>query len=183
MSQGKLDYSDLLAYAPLPLKRPLGSKEKQMRDKRFKALHRGGSLSPQRHCLLAAWAADCVEHVLPLFSNRYPNDNRPWKAIEAARAWSRGEITVGAARAAAFAAHAAAREAEEVAAQFVARAAGHAVGTAHMADHAPGAAMYAIKAINATIDKNDEDSLVEREHKWQKERLPEEIRELILSTF
>jgi len=151
-----------------------------MRDKRFIAEHRGGPLSMQKHCLLAAWAADCAEHVLPLFSNQHPNDNRPWHAIEAARAWTRGEITVGAARKASVTAHAAAREATDDAAQFAARAAGHAVATAHMADHAPGAAMYAIKALKAITN---EETVIKQEHAWQVEQLPEEIRDLILSTF
>ena len=151
-----------------------------MRDERYIALHRGGPLSLQRHRLLAAWAADCAERVLPLFVSQHPADNRPWQAIEAARAWSRGEITVGEARAASVAAHAAARQAEEGAARFVARAAGHAVATAHMADHAPGAAIYAIQAIRAATNKQE---AVVQEHSWQTERLPEEIRELVLSTF
>ena len=79
-----------------------------MRDNRFKAAHRGGPLDIHRHRLLAAWAADCAEHVLPLFGEKYPQDDRPRRAIETSRAWARGEATVGVARAAALAAHAAA---------------------------------------------------------------------------
>ncbi|KAA3658556.1 MAG: hypothetical protein DWQ04_24735 [Chloroflexi bacterium] len=154
-----------------------------MRDKRFITEHRGGPLSFQKHRMLAAWAADCAEHVLPLFSNQHPNDNRPWIAIEAARAWSLGEITVGEARKVSIEAHAAARESDGNAAQFAARAAGHAAGTAHMADHAPGAAMYAIKAIKATTNKQTEEAAIKQEHRWQVEHLPEEIQALILSTF
>ena len=153
-----------------------------MRDKRYIANHRGGSLSLQNHQLLAQWAADCAQHVLPLFSKQYPADTRPQQAIEIARAWSRGEVTVGAARTASVAAHVAARDAAEGAARFVARACGHAVATAHMADHAPGAAMYALKAVKAAT-KEDADTAVSQEHTWQKEQLPEAIRELVLSTF
>jgi hypothetical protein len=154
-----------------------------MRDGRYIAVHRGGPLSQERHRLLASWAADCAEHVLHLFTQQCPGDDRPRQAIEAARAWARGEITVGAARAASVAAHAAAREAGEGPAQFVARAAGHAVATAHMADHAPGAAMYAIRAVKASVDKADEAAAAEKEHAWQIQQLPEDIRELVLSTF
>ena len=39
------------------------------------------------------FAADCAERVLPLFEKERPNDDRPRKAIEAARAYARGEIT------------------------------------------------------------------------------------------
>ena len=52
-------------------------------------------------------AADFAEHVLPLFEANYPDDDRPRKAIEAARAFLRGQITIeqlDAARAAAWAA-------------------------------------------------------------------------------
>jgi len=73
----------------------------------------------------ALWAADCAERVLPLFEAAAPTDRHPRSAIEAARAWARGELSVGAARAAAFAAHAAARDVEDTQARAAARAAGH----------------------------------------------------------
>ena len=152
-----------------------------MRDDRFKAVHRGGPLDLHRHRLLAAWAADCAEHVLPLFGERYPQDDRPRRAIETARAWARGEVTVGEARAAALEAHAAARDAADDAARAAARAAGHAVATAHMADHAPRAAAYAIQAVQAAGNGRDDVMSADRERTWQQERLPEEVRALVLS--
>jgi hypothetical protein len=96
---------------------------------------------------LAIWATDCAEHVLSYFEEKYPKDNRPRKAVEAGRAWVRGEITVSVARSAAFAAHAAARDADEGIARAVARAAGHAAATAHVTGHAVHAANYAATAI------------------------------------
>lgn len=105
------------------------------------------NLDKQEQRSLALWAADCAEHVLPFFEKRYPADDRPRKAIEAARAWARGEITCGAARAAAVAAHAAARAADEGAARAASRATGHAAATAHMAGHARHAAAYAVDAV------------------------------------
>ena len=39
------------------------------------------------------FAADCAEHVLPLFTKRYPNDNRPALAIQAARDFTENRIT------------------------------------------------------------------------------------------
>ena len=102
--------------------------------------------SRQEQKTLALWAADCAERVLAFFEENHPQDKRPREAIEAARAWVRGEIKCGTARNAAFAAHAAARSANEDAARAVARATGHAAGTAHMVGHARHAAAYAIKA-------------------------------------
>jgi len=68
-------------------------------------------LDQQEPQVIGLWAADCAEHVLPYFEAKHPQDDRPRKAIEAARAWVRGEIRCGEARAAALAAHAAARDA------------------------------------------------------------------------
>ncbi|HEY5474063.1 MAG TPA: hypothetical protein VIK32_12850 [Candidatus Limnocylindrales bacterium] len=77
-------------------------------------------LDKSDHSSLALWAADCAEHVLPHFEEKYPKDDRPRKAIEAARAWTRGEIRVGVARTAGVAAHAAA---------YAVKAAAYAAGT------------------------------------------------------
>jgi hypothetical protein len=151
------------------------------RDPRFVDIHRGGLLDVPSHHLLASWAADCAEHVLPLFTAKYPEDDRPHRAIETARAWSRGEASVSEAREAAFAAHAAARSSSDAAACEVARAAGHAVATAHMADHELGAASYAIRAVRLASPAPDASMAGERECRWQREHLPEAIRELVLS--
>ena len=124
----------------------------------------------QDHRLLALWAADCAEHVLPHFEEKYPKDDRPRKAIQAARAWTRGEIRVGQARTAALAAHAAARDTDDAAARAAARAAGHAAATAHVAGHARGAASYAVKASAA--------SGATREAGWQHRHLPQHLRPL-----
>ena len=54
------------------------------------------------------FAADCAERVLPIFEREYPTDDRPRKAIAAARAFARGEIDAAARDAAGAAAWAAA---------------------------------------------------------------------------
>ena len=113
---------------------------------------------------LALWAADCAEHVLPYFEKECPKDDRPRKAIEAARKWTRGLIKVGEARKAALDAHAAARNVSQAAARAAARSAGHAAATAHVAGHAPHAADYAVKAAEAAGVAN--------EREWQYQRLP-----------
>ena len=113
--------------------------EKGKRNPKLITVRRGGTLEEAQHFLLAVWAAACAEHVLPIFEKEHPDDSRPRIAIEQARAWTRGEITMTQARTAAFAAHAAARTASG-AAKEAARSAGHAVAVAHMADHELGAA-------------------------------------------
>ena len=150
------------------------------RDPRFVTVRRGGTLEDSQHRLLAAWAADCAEHVLDYFLLQHPNDDRPQRAIEQARAWSRDEISMTQAREAAYAAHDAAKMATG-AARESARAAGHAVATAHMADHELGAAAYAIRAVRAASSTDTRDEAGQIECQWQCERLPDAIRALVLS--
>jgi hypothetical protein len=117
------------------------------------------------HKLLAIWAADCAEHVLPLFEDHYPQDDRPRKAIEAARAWVLGNLKMTEARKFAFAAHAAARNATRPESIAAARSAGHAAATAHVPGHAKHAAAYAAKSTS--------DPKIEIE--WQLQKLPREL--------
>ena len=145
-----------------------------MRDQRFVAAHRGGPLSKERHQQLMGWAVDCAEHVLPIIAE---GDDRLQEILETARAWARGEVPVGNAQKASVQAHALAREFVSPAAVAVARAVGQAVATAHMADHSLGGALYALKAIEATGQS------IEPERTWQNERLPLEIKDLVLSAW
>ena len=133
--------------------------------------------SRQDQTTMAVWAADCAERVLPLFEVVSPEDDRPRRAIEACRAWvETGQFRMADIRGVSLAAHAAARDAEEgSAARFAARAAGQAVATAHVPQHAYGAAYYALKAVAAA---NPAD--VAREREWQAARLPEGLREEIM---
>ena len=149
------------------------------RDPRLITVRRGGTLTDADHHLLAVWAADCAEHVLPFFEQMQPGDDRPRRAIEQARAWARGEITWTQARKAAFDANTAAREVFG-AAKEAAHAAGQAAPVGHVAAHALGAAAYAIKAARAAAPENKRDEAGRLECQWQRAQLPGEIRELVL---
>ena len=149
------------------------------RDPRLITIRRGGTLTDSDHRLLALWAAACAEHVLHLFESVQPSDPRPRQAIEQTRVWARGEIKMSQARAAAGAANAAARELSG-AARHAAYAAGQAVAVTHVAAHELGAAAYAIKAARAAASKAEGESAGRLECQWQREQLPEAIRELVL---
>lgn len=149
------------------------------RDPRFITIRRGGTLTDSDHQLLALWAAACAEHVLHLFESERPSDTRPRQAIEQARAWVRGEVKMTEARAAAGHANAAARDLKG-AAREAAFAAGQAAAVAHVAAHELGAAAYAIKAVRAAASKGEGEGAGRQECRWQREQLPEEIRELVL---
>lgn len=153
--------------------------DKGKRDPRLITVRRGGTLEDTDHRLLALWAAACAEHVLHLFEQALPEDERPRRAIEQARAWTRGEVTMTQARSSAFDAHRAAREVRG-AAREAARAAGHAAAVAHVADHELGAAAYRIRAVRAAADPDERDASGRAECLWQRAQLPVEIRDLVV---
>ena len=149
----------------------------EVRDPRLVTVRRGGTLTEADHHLLALWAAACAEHVLPLFERDEPSDGRPREAIDAARAWARGELTMMGARSRGGHAMGAARPLRGPA-RFAAYAAGQAACVGHVAEHDLGAAAYAIKAVQAA-SPHDPDAR-RRERDWQRDQLPEEIRVLVL---
>lgn len=154
----------------------------KIRDKRFITVRRGGTLLDEDHHLLAIWAAQCAQHVLHYFEEVRPNDDRPRRAIELTHAWVNGEITMKQARMAAGASQDAAREVGEVssAAKLAALSAGQAAVVAHVAAHELGAAAYAIRAVMAASPEDKKEMLRHQECQWQRERLPERIRNLVM---
>jgi len=146
-----------------------------VRDLRMVTVRRGGTLTDEHHHLLARWAADCAERVLPLFAAERPDDARPRDALAAVRAWTRGELPMMATRAAGGHAMGAARDMRG-AARFAAYAAGQAAVVAHVAEHDLGAAAYAIKAVRAAEGPD----AGRRERDAQRALLPAAVRDLVL---
>jgi hypothetical protein len=102
------------------------------------------------------FAADCAEHTIFIFEQKYPEDDRPRKAIEAARDFANGKISAFARAAARAAAWAAAGDAAWAAAGDAAWAAARA---------AAGDAAWAAAGDAAGA------AAKEKEKKWQTERL------------
>lgn len=144
-----------------------------MRDGRFVVEHRGGPLTRKQHSRLMEWACECAGHVVHLSGESI--DRRLKQALKVARAWNRAEASTGDARKASLGAIAAAREWFNPVSIAVARSVGHAVATAHMADHSLGAAWYALKAVERA------GASVDAERQWQNDQLPRGIRALVLS--
>jgi hypothetical protein len=149
------------------------------RDPRFITVRRGGTLPDDHHHLLALWAVTCAEHVLHHFERVRPDDHRPRRALEIAHAWVRGELKMRDAHNAAFTSNAAAREVSG-AAKLAALAAGQAVAVAHVAAHELGAAAYAIRAAREAAPESEREEAARRECHWQREQLPDAIRDLVL---
>jgi hypothetical protein len=135
---------------------------------------------------VVAVAIACAEHVLETFEKKYPDDKRPRKAIDAAKAWlqdptEENRSNAFDAHAAAYAAaHAAARVAAAYAttytAAYAAYAAYAAAYTAAYAARPANADAYTAAADVAAVDAAA-DAYAER--KWQADK----IRELIPNPF
>jgi hypothetical protein len=161
----------------------------KIRDPRLILVRKGGTLPDEDHRRLAIWAALCAEHVLGLFEGEQPDDERPRRAIEAVRAWARGEISVNDSKRSAWESNNAAREAGRrqaaaprglAAAKLAALSAGQAAAVSHVAAHDLGAAAYAIRAAMAAAEGTEEDGVGRREWEWQIAQVPADLRDLVL---
>jgi hypothetical protein len=123
--------------------------------------------------ILARWAIECTERVMPYFEEKFPADNRPRIALNILKNWiDTGEFKMSVIRKASLDAHAAARETgEDSPARSAARAAGQAVATAHVPRHAYGPAIYAQQAIFRAAKPEEAEMAARRERDWQYRRL------------
>lgn len=154
-------------------------RDEDMKEKSKFVLHKDEALvelvGKTGHKTLAVWAIDCAERVMPYFEEKFPEDRRPRKALEALREWIRtGVFRMADIRKASLDAHAAAREVgKDNAARSAARAAGQALATAHVPIHSIGAAIYALQAIHRATNSSDADAAVAKERDWQYRHLLE----------
>lgn len=127
------------------------------------------------HKTLARWAINCVERVLPYFTEKFPQDHRPQQALETLQNWiNTGDFKMAVIRKAALDSHAAARAVgKDNPARSAARAAGQAVATAHVPNHALAAANYALQAIYRADETQDDDDALVKERAWQYRHLLE----------
>lgn len=132
------------------------------------------SLSDPNRRLVAAWAADCAEHVIDLFQSEAPDDGRPHDAIARARAYSRGELDAAGEIRRRFVAGRAASAVSSSPAIAAARSAAQAAGVAHMGAHALGAAAYAAKARG--LSSAHEHDAIAGEVQWQLSIMSDPVR-------
>lgn len=124
--------------------------------------------------LVAAWAADCAERVLPLFEAAAPADKRPRELIARARAYARGDLPAAEGIRRRFEGGVGAGEGHGPAALAAARAAGQAAAVCHMGAHGLGAAAYAIQAV--MLAGPDRPQAADDEVRWQLDHMSPAVR-------
>jgi hypothetical protein len=132
-----------------------GARDEQHDKIAFESARLIRPLATLGHTTAVRWAADCATRVLPLYEAKYAGDDRPRKAIEAARRWAKNPTDANyayAASAASDAASDAAYAAYSDAASSDAAYAAYsdaAYAASYAADAAYDAASYAAAAANA----------------------------------
>lgn len=123
---------------------------------------------------VAAWAADCAEHVLGVFLAAAPEDDRPRALVERTRAWARGELRTADEIRRRFEGGVGAGEVTAPAAAAAARAAGQAAAVGHMGAHALGAAAHA--ALAAGLADPARPEAEDEEVRWQLDHAAPDVR-------
>ena len=143
-----------------------------MRNKNWILEHRGGNLKIDQQIQLMKWSINCVNHLLPLLNNNI--NEKIINAINIGNNWILGKVkTIDVINCS--------REIIKYVKTLdnkleiaITRAAGHAIATAHMAEHSMGPVYYGIKAIKIN------DGNVETEINWQIEHIPKDIKDLVV---
>jgi hypothetical protein len=124
-----------------------------MRDKKWVLEHRGGTLKIEQQKQLMKWAIDCVNHLLPLLDNKI--NDKITDAINIGNNWIIGKAKTGDAINISREIIKYVKTLDNELEIKITRAVGHAVATAHMADHSMGVVKYgmdALKTINKSIE-------------------------------
>ncbi len=124
--------------------------------------------------VVAAWAADCAERVLPLFEAEAPGDGRARDLIARTRAFARGELKTGEEIRRRFSGGVPADAVQSPAAYAAARAAGQSVAVCHMGAHALAAAAYAATAVGLADPARSQ--AVRDEVRWQLDHMSRAVR-------
>ena len=116
--------------------------------------------------VLARWAIDCLERILPLFEEKYPNEKIPRTAVNTLKSWINDEITMWEARKYCYVVLKLARDLESVdkASCQIVRATSHCLATCHVKTHSEGTSIYVRSALQYLYPNDIE--LLDSEKKW-----------------
>ena len=101
----------------------------------------------QSHKTMVLWALDLAAESVAKLEEKYPDENRPKGALEAARAWAAGKIKMRPAQRKILDCHAFAKEIDSKEDIALCHAIGQACAVVHTAGHAIGYPMYDLSAI------------------------------------
>lgn len=124
----------------------------------------------QKHKTLVLWAFCCVEELIKIFNEKYPDDFRLAIAYETCKKWASGEIKMKEAKLRIIECHSIAKEIDDRYYIAICHAIGQGLSTIHVETHAIGLPIYELTAI-VLNNKADYKEKVEEKIKWYIERL------------
>lgn len=132
--------------------------------------------------ILARRAINCLNRILYIYQDKYPNENTPTTALNLLNDWLNDKVTMWEARKYCWTVLAKAREIEKIdkVSFQILRATSHTLATCRVKTHAEGSAMYVIsslKYLNKDLNQKELVKLLEEERKWQINNLVELKRE------
>lgn len=104
-------------------------------------------LQGQSHRVQTLWALSLAEDVVVCLEEKYPEENRPRQALEAARQWAQGKIKMRIAQRKILDCHAVAKELTSPEDIALCHAAGQGCSVVHTPGHALGLPMYELTAL------------------------------------
>lgn len=104
-------------------------------------------LGEQNHRVTALWAFDLAEEAVSSLEERYPEEQRPRRALEACRMWAAGAVKMPEAKREILACHAVAKELSSPEDIALCHAVGQACSVVHTVGHAPGFPVYDLTAV------------------------------------
>ncbi|MBU0996590.1 MAG: hypothetical protein KKE16_00930 [Firmicutes bacterium] len=128
----------------------------------------------EEHKILAKWAIDCLNRVLPEYRLKYPNETILDIAVDTLKAWIDDKIKMWDARKYTYTVLKLAKDIEKLDKPYsqIVRATSHCLATCHVPTHAEGTAMYVVSAIKLINEKKENViQLMEDERRWQLEHL------------
>lgn len=124
----------------------------------------------KEHKILAIWAIDCLNRILPLFEVKYPNENILKIATDTLKKWINDEIKMWDARKYTYVVLSLAKTLEKNDKPYsqIVRATSHCLATCHVPTHSEGTAMYVVSAIKLINQgENDLINIMQNERIWQ----------------
>lgn len=101
----------------------------------------------QSHRTLILWSFMCIEDIIDELKEKYPNEERPVKAFNLCKAWSRGEVKMQVAKKALLEVHSIAKEIDDPVDIALFHAIGQGCAVVHVETHAIGLPIYELTAI------------------------------------
>lgn len=119
-------------------------------------------ISKQNRRTLILWAFECGEKIAKYLTEKYPDDDRPEKALTISRQWSHGMVKMKLAQRAILDVHSMAKDITDKSDAALCHALGQGFSTVHTGGHAIGLPIYELTSIVLRYGIDDSEELINK---------------------